>query len=148
MPVNVNLNTRTLIGKVKARSAMCRIYTDDGRIVIAENPVLKACISDENKLSAWLIDADELVQDEDTGIVYQLIDERSIIPIPAITNDRTKIKDQKKMVEQLFQDSVEIDLVTMNEDARRDKNRTWLFLILGTPIVLAALILGIKVING
>jgi hypothetical protein len=147
MPVNVNFNTRTLIGKVKARSQMCGIYTEDGRKVITELSVLKGCISDDSKLSGWLVDADELVQDEQTGLWIQLLDERSIMPVPAITG-KAKAKDLKKLVNEIFKDSISVDLVTMNEEARKDKQRTWLMLILGTPIVLAALILGIKVING
>lgn len=147
MPLNLNINTRTIIGKVKARSQLCRIYTDDGRIVVVEPSVLKGCISDDAKMSGWVIDQDNLIQDEDTGLWVQLLDESSMLPIPAVTG-KVQTKDLGARVDQIFKDSIAIDLLTMNDQQKRDRQRTWWFVILGTPILLAALILGIKVING
>jgi len=145
MPVNVSINTKTLIGKVKTRSQLCRVYTEDGRIIITEPGVLKACINEDSKISAWVIDADNQVQDEDTGQWYQLLDERSMMPVPSVTGI-DKIKDQEKLLRQIFHESWVTDLITMNDEQKRDKQRTWWFVILGTPIILAALILGLKVL--
>jgi hypothetical protein len=147
MPLSLNINTRSIIGKVKTRSQLCRVYTDDGRIVIVEPSVLKACICDDSKMSGWVIDQDNLVQDEDTGLWVQLLDERSMIPVPAVIG-KIQTKDLGAIVDQIFKDSVAIDFLTMNDKQKRDRQRTWWFVILGTPIILAALILGIKVING
>jgi hypothetical protein len=146
MPVNINLNTKTLIGKVKKRSQLCRHYTEDGRIVITEPNVLKACIADDPSVSAWVIDADNQVFDEEMQQWEQMVDERSIMPLPAITGE-TKTKDLEKLTHQIFHDSWVIDLITMNDEQRRDKQRNWWFVILGTPIILAALILGLKVLH-
>ncbi len=147
MPINLNINTRTIIGKVKTRSQLCRIYTSDGRIVFAEPSVLKACISDDAKMSGWVIDQDNLIQDEETGLWCQLLDEQSMLPVPAVTG-KTQVKDLGALVDQIFKDSVAIDFLTMNDQQKKDRQRTWWFVIFGTPILLAALILGIKVING
>jgi hypothetical protein len=35
----------------------------------------------------------------------------------------------------------------LDNEQKRDKQRTWWFVILGTPIILAALILGLKVLG-
>jgi hypothetical protein len=145
MPVNININTKAIIGKVKARSQLCRVYTEDGRIVIIEASVLKACIADDQKVSAWVIDADNQVQDEEHGQWYQLIDERSMMPVPAV-NGEDKTKDQVSLLRNIFKESWVVDLITMNDEQKRDKQRTWWFVILGTPIILAALILGLKVL--
>jgi len=145
MPVNVSINTKTLIGKVKTRSQLCRVYTEDGRIVITEPGVLKALINEDSKISAWVIDADNQVQDEDTLQWYQLLDERAMMPVPCVTGE-DKIKDQEKLLRSIFHESWITDLITMNDDQKRDKQRTWWFVILGTPIILAALILGLKVL--
>lgn len=147
MPININFNTKTIIGKVKARSQLSRLYTDDGREIIIEPNVLKACICDDAKMSGWVLDSNNLVQDEQTGQWYQLLDERSMLPVPAI-NGKHQVKDLGALVDQIFKDSITIDLLTMNEEQKRDKMRNWIFIILGTPIILAALILGIKVLNG
>lgn len=155
MPININLNTRTILGKIKARSQLSRIYTEDGRIVINEIPVLKGCLSDENKLAGWTIDAENLVQDVPTGLWQQMVDERSILPVPAITGSGiatsatcdSRTKDRTKLVGQIFHDSWVIDLITLNDEVRKDRVRNWWFLILGTPILLAALVLGLKVLN-
>jgi hypothetical protein len=146
MPVNLNINTRTIIGKVKARSQLCRIYTEDGRIILTEPSVLKACIADDSKVAAWVIDADNQVMNEDTRQWEQLLDERSIIPVPAVTG-KSEIKDQEKLTHQIFHDSWVIDLIMLDNEQKRDKQRTWWFVILGTPIILAALILGLKVLG-
>jgi hypothetical protein len=68
------------------------------------------------------------------------------MPLPAITGE-TKTKDLEKLTHQIFHDSWVIDLITMNDEQRRDKQRNWWFVILGTPIILAALILGLKVLH-
>ena len=145
--INLNLNTKNLIGKIKTRAQLCRIYTEDGRRVVTEPTVLKGCISDDAKLAGWLLDPNELVQDIDTGLWFQLLDERSIYPIPAVTG-KPNTKDGKTLVEQIFKDSVAIDIATTNEESLKEKQKSWWFIIFGTPILLAALILGIKVVQG
>ena len=91
-------------------------------------------------------EAENQVQDEETGIWYQLLDDRSCLPIPAVTG-KQKVKDLQKLVDQIFHDSWVIDLIQMNNEARRNRHITWLYVILGTPILLAALILGLKVLK-
>ena len=148
MPVlSLNINTKNLIGKIKSRAQLCRVYTEDGRMVVTEPAVLKGSLSDDDKLAGWLLDPDELVQDLDSGLWYQLLDERSIYPVPAVSGVQ-KIKDGKSLLEQIFKDSVAIDIATINEESLKEKQKTWWFIIFGAPILLAALILGIKVIQG
>jgi len=124
---------------------MCYIFTEDGRKKEIEVPVLKGCCLQEETLSGWVMDATNLVQNEDSKVWYQLLNERSFMPIPAITGV-PQTQDLKALANQIFKESVTNDLITIDDEERKDKNRQWLLIIFGTPILLAALILGLKVI--
>jgi hypothetical protein len=145
MPINVSLNWKAIFGKTKTRSQMCYIFTEDGRKKEIEVPVLKGCCLQEETLSGWVMDATNLVQNEDSKVWYQLLNERSFMPIPAITGV-PQTQDLKALANQIFKESVTNDLITIDDEERKDKNRQWLLIIFGTPILLAALILGLKVI--
>jgi hypothetical protein len=92
------------------------------------------------------MDAGNQVRDEDTKLWVQLVNDSSIMPIPAVIGE-SKTKDLEALTHQIFHDSWVIDLITMNDESRKDKNRTWWFVLFGTPILLAALILGLKVLK-
>jgi hypothetical protein len=145
MPINVSLNWKAIFVKTKTRSQMCYIFTEDGRKKEIEVPVLKGCCLQEETLSGWVMDATNLVQNEDSKVWYQLLNERSFMPIPAITGV-PQTQDLKALANQIFKESVTNDLITIDDEERKDKNRQWLLIIFGTPILLAALILGLKVI--
>ena len=124
---------------------MCLIFTDDGRIVEREVPVLKGCAADDNLVSAWLIDANNQIQDEKSKNWYQVIGERSTIPVCLVTE--SKVKDLTKLINNIFHESWVTDLVTSGREAAKDKARQWMIIILGTPIILGTLILGISLIG-
>jgi hypothetical protein len=146
MPINLSFNTKTLLGRKKTRSQLTYDYTDDGRRVVLEPVVLKSCICQDSTCSAWVMDASNQVRDEDTKLWVQLVNDSSIMPIPAVIGE-SKTKDLEALTHQIFHDSWVIDLITMNDESRKDKNRTWWFVLFGTPILLAALILGLKVLK-
>jgi hypothetical protein len=146
MPINLSFNTKTLLGRKKTRSQLIYDYTDDGRRVVLEPVVLKSCICQDTTCSAWVMDANNQVRDDDTKLWVQLVNDSSIMPIPAVIGE-SKTKDLEALTHQIFHDSWVIDLITMNDESRKDKNRTWWFVLFGTPILLAALILGLKVLK-
>jgi len=145
MPFGLSFNFKNLIGKTKERSQMCEIFTEDGRIIDVEIKVLKGCAADDNLCSAWLLDADNQMQDELTGLWFQLLGERSTIPIAV--REVKKVKDLKELINSIFHESWVIDLITIARDEARERQRTWIYLMLGVPICLAALVLGISVIK-
>jgi len=145
MPINLNVNTKTIFGRKKTRSQLTYDYTDDGRRIVLEPPVLKSCICQDITCSAWVMDPKNQVRDEDTHLWVQLVNDGSIMPIPAVTGE-SPVKDLWNTVTQIFHDSWVIDLITMNDETKKDKQRQWILIIFGTPILLAALILGLKVI--
>ena len=59
----------------------------------------------------------------------------------------SKVKDLGKLINDIFHESWVLDLVQLGRDAAEEKQRTWLYVILGIPIILGALILGINVIR-
>lgn len=140
-----NVDLKRAIGKTKARSQMCRIGTDDGRIVEVEIPVLKGCAAHDLWCSAWVLDAENQMQDETSGMWFQLLGERSTIPICLITE--TKIKNLTKLINDIFHESWIMDLIQAGRDAAKDKARAWLYTIFGAPILLAALLFGIAIIK-
>ena len=141
----LSIDLRRALGKTKTRSQMCLVGSEDGRIVNMEVAVLKGCAADDAKCSAWLLDSSNLMRDEATGYWYQVLGERSTIPVCLITE--SKVKDLGKLINDIFHESWVLDLVQLGRDAAEEKQRTWLYVILGIPIILGALILGINVIR-
>lgn len=145
MPFGIALDLKRIVGKTKTRSQMGLIGTEDGRLAIREVPVLKGCAADNTVCSAWLLDSANQMQDESTGVWYQLWGERSTIPICPVRE--TKVKDLEKLMQSIFRESWVTDLITIAREAAQDKTRSWTYLIVGIPICLGALVLGIAVLG-
>jgi len=141
--VNISLNWKALIGKTKTRSQMCEVFTEDGRMVDIEIPVLKGCVADDEKCSAWLLDPENQVQDEKTGLWYQVIGERSTIPMEVIKDLRDlDDKEYRTLIDKIFHESWVLDLITIGREAARNKVLSWVALMLGSTVCLAALVLA------
>lgn len=140
-----SIDLKKAIGKTKTRSQMCLLGTDDGRIIEVELDVLKGCATHDNWCSAWLLDAENQMRDEKTNQWHQILGERSTIPISLIIE--TKITDLSKLINGIFHESWVMDLVQAGRDAAKEKAKAWLYVILGVPIILGALVLGISVLT-
>jgi hypothetical protein len=154
-------NIRALFGKTKVRSQMGLMATEDGRLLIVEIPVKRGCAVDDEKISAFLSDAQNLVKDETTGISYQLLGERSCVPICPIkpreefkrkhaTTDKTKAADIGlwELMKGVFHDSWVADLIMINRKGAAMKREQLIYLILASTVPLAALLIAIKMIRG
>jgi len=146
--LNISFNWKALIGKTKTRSQMCEVFSEDGRIIDMEVPVLKGCAADDEKCSAWLLDPSNQVQDESTGIWYQAIGERSTIPMEVI-NDSPDLnaKEYQTLIDKIFHESWVLDLIVIGRESARNKILGWVALMLGSTVCLGALVLGLKVIG-
>lgn len=140
-----NFNLKGAIGKTKQRSQMSLICTDDGRLVDLEIPVLEGCMAEDTLCHGWVLDTANQLQDEKTGIWYQIVGDRSCIPVCVISD--TKITDLEKLVNNIFHNSWVMDLITAGRDAAADKARQWFYILCGVPIILGALVLGISVLK-
>lgn len=146
--MNISFNWKALIGKTKTRSQMYEVYTEDGRIVDVEIPVLKGCGADDDKCSAWLLDAENQVQDEATGAWFQVIGERSTIPMEVIKDLLDMDKTQyRTLIDKIFHESWVLDLIVIGRESARNKMLSWVALMLGTTVCLAALVLAINVLG-
>jgi hypothetical protein len=148
MPVSVlgkQVDFKRAVGKVKTRSQMMLLGTDDCRILEPELDVLKGCAVHHSWLSGWLLDSENQFQDEKTGAWYQLVGERSTIPISLLKP--TKVKNLKDLMNRIFHESWTMDLLQAARDIAKEKAKAWTYIILGTPIILGALILGIMAIS-
>lgn len=76
------------LGKLKTRSQMWEMFTDDGRIVSLELPVLLSCCDDPAHGKAFLIDTANQYTDE-RGYWIQVGADRSLMPVCMI--EETKI---------------------------------------------------------
>jgi hypothetical protein len=130
--------------------------TDDGRLVLRETPVLHSCAVDNELCAGFLIDSSNQYQDETTLEWVQIVDEKSTIPLCLL--DPTRMdgmvkpekddKEQSKMtslINGIFHASWTIDLATMDRQATKDRNKTWLYFILGVPMALCVLALAMNV---
>lgn len=143
--MGISINLKKAVGKTKTRSQMCLIGTDDGRIVDMEILVLKGCTCEDATCNAWLQDASNQFQEESSGKWYQVLSERSTIPICSLSP--TKVKDLKKRINEIFHESWIMDLVQANREAAKNKVKSWLLIILGIPIILGAIFLGISLLG-
>lgn len=165
MAFTINLkNLRTIFGKTKTRSQMCLVCTEDGRLVPVEIEARKGCMADDDKISAWLMDPDNQVQDPDTGIWYQLIGERTSVPICPIKQrehfkrKKTIVIDGEKLPESgfdlwdllkgVFHQSWVADLILLNQKAAEQKRYNTAMIMFGIPVLIAALVIAIKVVKG
>lgn len=146
MPISINPDfkgaTRKLMGgKTKQRSQLCLVGTEDGRLVPPEFDVLRACAVDSSTESAYLLDAGNQFRNRDDGKWYQLIGERSTLPICLLRE--TPVTDLKKLIEEIFKESKEATKDRKYREAKEGKNWnrfTWLVaMIVCTAMVLVFL---------
>jgi hypothetical protein len=95
---------RLSMGKRKQRSVMTEVFMDDGQIKEIEDMVLRGCAVD-GETSAYVID--DLNQFEEKGIWYQILGERSCIPI--CLRNKTRIPDITNLVNEIFKASYEME---------------------------------------
>jgi hypothetical protein len=165
MAFTVNLkNIRTIFGKTKTRSQMCLVATEDGRLLPVEIPVRKGCAADDDRISAWLIDHENQVKDEITGLWYQIVGERSSAPVclfkqreafkrpTPVYVDGKLVKEGegglKALIKGVFHDSWVTDLIMLNRTAAHQKRMGTIIMMLVSIPILAALVIAIKVIRG
>ena len=141
--MNITLNwkdaVRKLIGgKTKERSQLCLIGTEDGRLISIELDVLRACAVDERRESAYLLDASNQAKSRKDGKWYQLLGERSTLPIGLF--HETSTKDLKSLVRDIYREAKE---ATKDKKYREAKeNKLWVrFTWLVSMIVVAAIVL-------
>jgi hypothetical protein len=83
---------------------MAEVFTDDGRIVTTEIPVLRGCMDDEKTGSAFLLDADNQYTDESHQWT-QILGERSTIPISMVK--ATEYKQLQEIINKIYHESSE-----------------------------------------
>jgi hypothetical protein len=87
MPTQIPI-PQVKLGKRKERSQMWEMFTDDGRCVDLELPVLTGCCDDPTHSKGFLLDADNQYTDE-RGYWIQVGWDRSLMPLCMI--GKTKI---------------------------------------------------------
>lgn len=148
-----DVSFKRMIGKTKTRSQMLLMKTNDGRLVEREVPVMCGCAIDEDLCGGFLIDETNQYQDERTGYWYQLIDEKSTIPICLLNKYRVEVKPTDKkdkinknpmeeLISGIFHHSWTTILATLDREAEQDRQKSWLYLILGIPVILCALVIS------
>lgn len=141
-------NLTPLLGKMKTRSQMCRVLTEDGRIELRELVVHAKDIRSDEAMASWLIDADNQVKDEDTKAWLQVITERSCAPLDlfvkrdyhrdkADQSGRTVLWD---IIKAIFHENWTVTLLNMHQKENRDKfimTATYIlgFVIAATPVI-------------
>ena len=141
----MNINLKKAIGKTKTRSQMLALYTEDGRVEDVENPVMLGCAASDKLSAGWLLDPANQFQDEESGVWYQLVGERSAIPIDLIK--KVDVKDFKHLLEGIFDASAITGLTALWTEAAKDRTQSLIVALLGSSIILATLVLGIGVIR-
>lgn len=142
----MGINIKKAFGKIQERSQMILLFTEDGRIEEKEIAVLQNCAGDAAMKKGWLLDASNQFVEEGTKTFYQLVGERSAIPISVIVE--SKVKELEKLVKKIFHESWTSDLIQLQNEIKQDTALTRLYTMLGIPLILGMLIIGIKVIGG
>lgn len=88
MPVPTNIPIPQIkLGKLKARSQMWEMFTDDGRVIDIELPVLTGCCDDPAHGKAFLLDAENQYTNEQ-GYWVQIGADRSLMPLCMIQDTK------------------------------------------------------------
>ena len=81
MPLPNSIPIPTIkLGKRKARSQMCEVFTDDGRWLDKEYPALYSYVEDEEAGMTYILDPENQFKAED-NTMHQLLTEKSAIPL-------------------------------------------------------------------
>ena len=141
----MNFNIKKAFGKTQNRSQMGLLFTEDGRIEEKEIAVGQNCAADEAMKKAWLLDARNQFAEEGTKVYFQLLGERSAIPISVIED--SKVKALEILVNKIFHESWTSDKIQLQNESKQDVALTRLYTMLGIPLILGMLIIGIRVIG-
>ena len=93
-------------GKLKQRSQMCELFTDDGQIKVVEYDVLKSCVDDPLTGVGYLLDADDQFMAKDRQW-YQILYEKSSLPVCLIANPTIMEEQLTTVLEQIYTESQE-----------------------------------------
>ncbi len=77
---------------------MCMVYTNDGKRMFPELGVESTCLRDDERKKAFLSDQDNQYMSLKDGNWYQILGERSIIPICTIRPENV-VKHKKRITE-------------------------------------------------
>ena len=91
----------------KQRHIMCKVYTDDLKVKDIELEAKRGCLLDDDREWGFLIDPDDMFRDKTTGVQYQIISEKSIIPICMIHDPVVKESELGNIIDQLFAEDYE-----------------------------------------
>ncbi len=102
-----NATINVSLGKRKARSQRCHIFTDDGRKVIVDEEVDHSCMPDFLRYKAFMIDETNQFLGKD-GVWVQLVAEKACVPLcsEARAEERTKATGIpiNNLIDQIFRD--------------------------------------------
>ena len=107
--------------KTKVRSQLCLVGTEDGRLVPKEYDVLRVCCLDMPTETAHILDSSNQVYSVKDKKWYQLIGERSVIPICVFRP--TNIKDIRKLINALYLEAKEAVKAKKYREAK--ENAIW-----------------------
>lgn len=144
------INIKRAVGKSKVRSQMLLLRTDDSRLLHRESPVYSSCAVDDELSSGFLIDRDNQYQDEKTGDWFQIIDEKSTIPICLLnkkrmehhSNNPNEKSEMEKLLAGIFHNSWTMALANLDRQSEKDKRNNWLYAGFGIAAIACALFLA------
>lgn len=127
-------------GKRKDRSQICESFTEDGRIITVELPVLRGCVDDEKSGQGFILDAGNQYTNED-NYWTQVLWERSSFPVCMI--DDSKNPDLSKLINQIYKESkkqAQLDqFIEAAKNAMSDRLSWIIAMVCGTFLIIAAM---------
>ena len=139
--MELTVNWRKFLGMKRSRSQLCLVGTDDGRIVTAELEVPTGCLVQETSGDAFLSDPENQMRSRGDGHWYQILSERSIIPIsPVAPISNETIKRLKKLVNRIFHESQEKEKLRVYKAAADEKFKTWIIALVSSAVIVAILL--------
>jgi hypothetical protein len=108
-------------GRLKERAQLCLIATEDGRLREVELDVTLACIEDQEHELAFLEDHANQFKNRQDDKWYQVLGERSTIPISLIEK-RTDDSELETLINGIFERSTESAKSRKYREAKKNKN--------------------------
>jgi len=116
---------------------MCRIYTDDGRVVKQELDVLRSCLNNEELGKGFLMSSTNQVREvsDSSHTSWQILYEKSSLPV-ALRQD-LNIKDLTKLIGQIYRDCREEAERQQYREALKNKFMDRILWVVAMPCTVA-----------
>ena len=111
----------------------CLVRTESDRIEAIQLEIKKGCAVDMKRMEAYVLDAENMIRNYETGEIFQLITERSVAPIPV--QGRANKEFTKETKNAIGRETIHQELQRIERENAKNNMVTKLMLLVSIPCV-------------